>query len=102
MSGKLYSPRHIWVRLLPGGEALLGVTRQLVRSEKKPACVNLCDPGDTLRVVPGVLDAPPMPSHGGGMPENTPLALTNAVALGATMVETDVKRCEKGRTPDGH
>jgi glycine cleavage system H protein len=50
MSGKLYSPRHIWVRLLPGGEALLGVTQQLVRSEKKPACVNLCDPGDTLRV----------------------------------------------------
>ena len=49
MSGKLYSPQHVWVRLLPDDEALLGVTRALVRTQKKPVCVNLCDPGDTLR-----------------------------------------------------
>lgn len=49
MSGKLYSPLHIWVRFLPGDEALLGVTHALVRMQKKPVCVNLCDPGDALR-----------------------------------------------------
>ncbi len=49
MSGRLYSPQHIWVRVSDDGTALLGVTAQLVRRQKKPVCLNLCDPGDVLR-----------------------------------------------------
>ena len=47
---RLYSRGHIWVRLIAEREALLGVTSHLVRSQKKPACINLCEPGDALRV----------------------------------------------------
>ena len=62
------------------------------------------DTGNTLRLVCGTFDAPPMPSrgvcahrgNGGGKPENTVVAWTNAVALGAAMVEMDVKRCKTG------
>ncbi len=62
------------------------------------------DTGNTLRLVCGTFDAPPMPSrgvcahqgNGGGKPANTVVAFTNAVALGAAMVEFDVKRCKTG------
>ena len=62
------------------------------------------DTGHTLRLVCGTFDAPPMPSrgvcahqgNGGGKPANTVVAFTNAVALGAAMVEFDVKRCKTG------
>ena len=62
------------------------------------------DTGHTLRLVCGTFDMPPMPAggvcahqgNGGGKPANTVVAFTNAVALGAAMVEMDVKRCKTG------
>ncbi|MBQ8111706.1 MAG: hypothetical protein IJ146_00735, partial [Kiritimatiellae bacterium] len=62
------------------------------------------DTGHTLRLVCGTFDMPPMPAggvcahqgNGGGKPANTVVAFTNAVALGAIMVEFDVKRCKTG------
>ena len=62
------------------------------------------DTGNTLRLICGTFDMPPMPAggvcahqgNGGGKPANTVVAFTNAVALGAIMVEFDVKRCKTG------
>ena len=62
------------------------------------------DTGHTLRLICGTFDMPPMPAggvcahqgNGGGKPANTVVAFTNAVALGAVMVEFDVKRCKTG------
>ncbi|MBQ7542937.1 MAG: hypothetical protein IJT44_11670 [Clostridia bacterium] len=31
------------------GGALIGVSEELVRRQKKPVCINLCDEGDVLR-----------------------------------------------------
>ena len=49
MKAVLYSKNHTWVRFLPDGHALVGVTQYLVDIKKNPSFVNLCDEGDTVR-----------------------------------------------------
>ena len=49
MTETLYTKNHTWVRFLPDGKALVGVTQYLVDIKKAPACINLCDDGDTVR-----------------------------------------------------
>ena len=86
------------------GKLLLTIHQPNFGEAERMKLFEIEDTGDTLRVVNGTFDSPPMPArgvcahrgNGGGMPENTPLALTNAVALGASMVEMDVRRCKTG------
>ena len=49
MTERFYSKQHMWVRFVSDDIAVIGVTRFLVESWKKPVCINLCDEGDTLR-----------------------------------------------------
>lgn len=49
MTERYYTKTHEWVCFSEDGTALVGVSEQLVRSQKKPACINLCDEGDALR-----------------------------------------------------
>ena len=49
MTERYYTKTHEWVCFSEDGTALVGVSEQLVRSQKKPACINLCDEGDVLR-----------------------------------------------------
>ena len=48
MTGRFYTKTHEWVRFSDDA-AFVGVSAQLVKSQKKPACINLCDEGDVLR-----------------------------------------------------
>ena len=49
MTETLYTKNHAWVRFLPDGNALIGVTQYLVDTRKSPSFLNLCDEGDTVR-----------------------------------------------------
>ena len=49
MTERFYTKTHEWVCFQADGTALVGVSEQLVRSQKKPSCINLCDEGDVLR-----------------------------------------------------
>ena len=49
MTERFYTKTHEWVCFSPDGTALVGVSAQLVKSQKKPSCINLCDEGDVLR-----------------------------------------------------
>ena len=87
-----------------GGKLLLTLHQPNSGTAERMRLFELEDTGNTLRLVCGTFDMPPMPSrgvcahqgNGGGKPANTVVAFTNAVALGAAMVEFDVKRCKTG------
>lgn len=49
MTERFYTKTHEWVSFSADGTAFVGVSEQLVRSQKKPSCINLCDEGDVLR-----------------------------------------------------
>ncbi len=49
MTERFYTKTHEWVCFSDDGTARVGVSEQLVRSQKKPSCINLCDEGDVLR-----------------------------------------------------
>lgn len=49
MTERFYTKTHEWVCFEANGTAYVGVSEQLVKSQKKPACINLCDEGDVLR-----------------------------------------------------
>ena len=49
MTQRFYTRTHEWVCFEADGTARVGVSEQLVRSQKKPSCINLCDEGDVLR-----------------------------------------------------
>jgi glycerophosphoryl diester phosphodiesterase/GH43 family beta-xylosidase len=86
------------------GKLLLTLHQPNSGEAERMKLFELEDTGNTLRLVCGTFDMPPMPSfgvcahqgNGGGKPANTVVAFTNAVALGAIMVEFDVKRCKTG------
>ena len=86
------------------GKLLLTLHQPNSGEAERMKLFQLEDTGHTLRLVCGTFDAPPMPAggicahqgNGGGKPANTVVAFTNAVALGAVMVEFDVKRCKTG------
>lgn len=45
---KFYTKTHEWLSFTPANTALVGVTAYLVKSQKNPSCINLCDEGDFL------------------------------------------------------
>jgi glycine cleavage system H protein len=49
MTERFYTKTHEWVCFETDGTALVGVSEQLVQSQKNPSCINLCDEGDVLR-----------------------------------------------------
>ena len=49
MTERFYTKTHEWVCFSEDETAFVGVSEQLVRSQKKPSCINLCDEGDALR-----------------------------------------------------
>ena len=49
MTERFYTKTHEWVCFREDGTALVGVSAQLVESQKKPSYINLCDEGDVLR-----------------------------------------------------
>ena len=49
MTERFYTKTHEWVSFEADGTAFVGVSAQLVKSRKKPSCINLCDEGDVLR-----------------------------------------------------
>ncbi len=87
-----------------GGKLLLTLHQPNSGDAERMKLFEIDDTGHTLRLVCGTFDMPPLPSrgvcahrgNGGQKPENTVVAWTNAVALGAEMVEMDVKRCKTG------
>ena len=86
------------------GKLLLTLHQPNSGEAERMKLFELEDTGNTLRLVCGTFDMPPMPAggvcahqgNGGGKPANTVVAFTNAVTLGAVMVEFDVKRCKTG------
>ena len=49
MTERFYTKTHEWVCFSDDGTALVGVSEQLVQSQKNPSYINLCDEGDELR-----------------------------------------------------
>ena len=49
MTERFYTKTHEWVSFSQDGTVFVGVSEQLVKSQKKPSCINLCDEGDVLR-----------------------------------------------------